>query len=92
MIDREWDIIATTVLTGMSVTSQDVLPRKDDLLVRNTNIYREANDTGKGQRNRDGTQGLAVRCFCQLGFAKVQQNDCLLYVADAQRLVVLVKY
>ncbi len=91
MIDRQSDIVSVTVLTAMSVTTENVLPREDNLLERNANVDGETNDAGKRQGQRYGTQDFAIGRFDQLSLAKVQQDYRLLDVAHTERLVVLVE-
>lgn len=47
VIHRQHNVRLAAVLTRMAVTSQDVLSRKDDLLIRYTNVDRQPHDAGK---------------------------------------------
>jgi hypothetical protein len=78
--------------TAMVVPSQDVLPRKLHLLIWHVDIEREAYDAGIGigfPHRMDLPFGMRSNQFC---LAQPEENNRLLDVADAQRLVVLIQY
>ena len=91
VVDRQGHVSPVAVLAAVCVAAQDVLPGEDDLLVRDVDVNAEADDARKGHRHRDGVEPVCPMRFDQLGLAKVEEDDRLLYVADAHRLVVLIQ-
>lgn len=91
MIDGEWDIAPATILASVAVTTEDVFPREDNLLERNPNVHREANNAREWQRHRHRADTQRLICSYQLDLPHIQKHNCLLHVNHAHRLIILIE-
>lgn len=82
MIHRQRNITAATILTTMAIPPKDVLSRKNDLFIRNTDKNRKSHNAREGYRHRYRTNQLPVAGFNQLCFPQKQQYDCFLDIAN----------
>jgi len=76
----------------MSVATENILSGKNDLLVGDPNVDREADDAWERHRQRHGVQEPSIGGFDQLSFPKKQKDNSLFDVAYAQGLVVVIQY
>ena len=79
------------VLTTVTITTQDVFARKDDFLVWNTDVNREADDAWKRHRYGHRVERFSFTGGNQFGLAQIQENNCLLYITDTQGLIVMIQ-
>ena len=91
MINGQWHIAPTAVLTSMIVTTENIFARKDDFLEGETNKDRKAHHARERHGHRYGMKHHAVMRFDKLCFPEEQQDNCFLDIANTQWLIVLVE-
>ncbi|MBF8247443.1 MAG: hypothetical protein HW374_243 [Bacteroidetes bacterium] len=82
VVHGECDIGFAAILAPMAIATQDILTRKDDFLVWNTDVDREADDAWKRHRYGDGMERSSFTSGDQFSFAKIQENNCFLHIAN----------
>ncbi len=92
MIHGQRNVSAAAILAFVAVAAKDVLPGEDNLFEGNADVDREANDAWKRHRYGDGSEQLSIQSCYEFGFTEIEQYDCLLDVANAEWLVVLVQH
>jgi len=82
VVHGECDIGFAAILASMAIATQDVFARKDDFFVWNPDVDRKADDAWKRHRYGDGMERFSFTGGYQFSFAEIQQNNCLLHVAN----------
>lgn len=75
----------------MSIAAKNILARKDDALVGNTNVDRKADDAREGHRGRNRVKHQAVGGCDQLSFPEVEEDNGFFDVANTERLVIVIE-
>ena len=75
----------------MTIAPENVLPRQNDLLIRDMNINTKADNTRERHAHRNRSNLLSIVGFDEFCFSKVEEYNCFLNVAHAHRLVVLIE-
>jgi hypothetical protein len=91
VIHRERQIRPSTELTAMCIPPENILAGKDDTLIRNFHIDRQAYDAWIRYRQTHRPDHLPVVRFDHFRFAKKEECYGLLDVDHTHRLVILVK-
>ncbi len=92
MVNGQRHVSTSTVLTTMAVPSQDVFSCENNLLEGNPYVDAETHNTREGHRGGNRPQQKTITCLDKFGLSQVEKDDRLLYVADAQWLVVLIQH
>jgi hypothetical protein len=87
MVQREIDILFSTILTGISITPEDLVPGKGDLEPRTVDHMLQPDDrrSGKGLRHRIDLTSSVNHQGCAAGKDKVQRS---VRVAYMDRLII----
>ena len=91
MIDRERQISPSAVLTAVTVAAQHVFPRKDDLLVGDTDIEAKAHNAWKRDGHGDRVEQFSLLRFDQLRLSEKEQHNRFSDIAHTHRFIVLVQ-
>jgi len=92
MVDRQRKVAAAAILTAMTIPPENVLARKDDFLVGNSDVDGEPDDTRERHRHRNRPKQLAGMSLNELGLAKEKKDDRFLNIADTHWFIVLIEH
>ena len=91
MIHCQRDVCPAAVLAPMGIPAEDIFARENDLLERNPDVHRQADDAREGHPHGHRADLLPVMRFDELRLAEVEKDDRLLCIDHAHRLVVLIE-
>lgn len=76
----------------MPVAAQNILPRKNDFLVRNPDIDAKADDAWKRDGHGDRMEQFSLLRFYQFCFSQKKQHDGFSDIAHAHRFIILIQH
>jgi hypothetical protein len=91
MVHCQGEISPAAILATMPIPPQNVLARKNDLLVGNTYVNREPNYAWEWHRHGDRSEQLAGVSLDELGLAEKEKNNGFLNVANTHWFIVLIQ-
>lgn len=91
VVDRQWRSGRAAIRTAMTVAAQDVLARKLNFDVGETDVSVQADDAGEGPHAPNGANLAVVIFNDNFGFAQKDEDDGFLDAANADWFVTLVE-
>ena len=91
MVNGEGNISSPTILASVSIPSEDVFSRQDDLLVGDPDIYRKPDNTWKRVGRRHGVNLYAFFFSNKFGFSEIQKNNGFSDIDDTHRFIILIQ-
>ena len=91
MVNRQGKVAPAAILAAMAIPPKNVLARKNDLFVRDTDVNREPDDAGKRHRHGDRPKQLTGMSLNELSLAEEKKDDRFLNVADTHWFIVLIQ-